>query len=65
MSKYEDESEATGPTRDTATKNGSVVTVSSSVSEGAGCLLTACAFAIVLWALLTFGVPLAKYTFGG
>lgn len=57
--------ETEGPTQDTATKSGGLITISSDIGEGIGCTLQACSFAIVLWALVTFGVPLAKYIFGG
>ena len=66
MSRLEEESgESVGPTQDTAVKSGSVVTVSTSIEEGFGCILVAVAAAILLWALLTFGVPLWLNTFGG
>jgi hypothetical protein len=66
MSRLEEEnSEAVGPTQDVAIKSGSVITVSSTVDEGLGCLLGAAAFAIVLWAIATFGPGVIKVLFGG
>ena len=70
MSRYEEEGgdmgvrESAGPTQDTATNSGSVVTISAAIEEGIGCILVAIAVAILLWALLAFGVPIFQ-SYGG
>lgn len=42
-----------------------LMSVSTSTDEGIGCLLTSGAFAIVLWVLYTYGIPVIKFIFGG